>query len=74
MSKRTLPKETAGKKMAFGILPRGTKRLLDAALKAWELRNRFTPEPSVWERNPQTADFYASSADSSSSDRTTQVV
>jgi hypothetical protein len=55
MRKRTLPKETAGKKMRFGILPRGTRRLLDAALKAWELRNGLTPLPSVWKRNPHGA-------------------
>ena len=66
MRKRTLPKETVGKKMAFGILPYGTNRLLDAALKAWELRNKFTSYPTVWERNPQTADSCVSSADSSS--------
>jgi hypothetical protein len=51
MNKRALPKSTAGHKMRFGILPRGTKHLLDAALKVWELRNGFTPLPSVWERN-----------------------
>ena len=33
MSKRALPKPTAGRKMAFGILPHGTLRLLNAALK-----------------------------------------
>jgi hypothetical protein len=31
-------------------------------LKAWELRNNFTPEPSVWERNPHPADSCISSA------------
>jgi hypothetical protein len=55
MSKRVLPKITTGRKMRFGILPRGTKGLLDAALKVWELRNGFTPLPSVWEKNPHRA-------------------
>lgn len=55
MSRRALPKPTAGKKMAFGILPHGTLRLLNAALKAWELRNGLSPLPSVWERNPDAA-------------------
>ena len=52
MRKRTLPKLITGRKMRFGILPRGTKRLLDAALKVWELRNGLRPTPSAWERNP----------------------
>lgn len=55
MSKRTLPKPTVGKRIAFGILPRGTLRLLNAALKAWELRNGLNPVPSAWERNPDAA-------------------
>ena len=49
MRKRALPKAVAGKKMRFGILPHGTKSLLDAALKLWELRNGFRPLP-VWGR------------------------
>lgn len=55
VSKRALPKPTVGKKMAFGILPHGTLRLLNAALKAWELRNGLSPAPSAWERNPDAA-------------------
>jgi hypothetical protein len=50
MSKRALPKPITGKKMRFGILPHGTKGLLDAALKVWELRNGYAAPPSVWER------------------------
>ena len=50
MSKRALPKQFSGKKTRFGILPHGTKSLLDAALKVWELRNGFRPLASVWER------------------------
>jgi hypothetical protein len=48
-------KHTAGKKIGFGILPHGTLGLLNAALKAWELRNGLRPLPSAWERNPHTA-------------------
>ncbi|MEY2489831.1 MAG: hypothetical protein QOC70_1773 [Verrucomicrobiota bacterium] len=55
MSRRALPKPMSGKKMQFGILPHGTKSLLDAALKVWELRNGFTPLPSHWQRNPHRA-------------------
>jgi hypothetical protein len=52
MRKRALPKLVTGKKMRFGILPHGTKGLLDAALKVWELRNGFTPLTSAWVRRP----------------------
>jgi hypothetical protein len=52
MSKRALPKPITGKKMRFGILPHGTKSLLDAALRVWELRNGFTPLTSAWEKRP----------------------
>ena len=55
MSKRALPKPTADRKMAFGILPHGTLRLLKAALRTWELRNGLSPLPSSWEKNPKTA-------------------
>lgn len=55
MSKRALPKPVSGRKMRFGILPHGTKSLLDAALRVWELRNGFTPPPSAWERKPDQA-------------------
>jgi hypothetical protein len=30
----------------------GTKRLLDAALRVWELRNGLTPESTVWRMDP----------------------
>jgi hypothetical protein len=50
MSKRALPKPAAGKKMRFGILPHGTKTLLDAALKVWELRQGFPSLPSIWKK------------------------
>lgn len=52
MSKRTLPKPITGKRVRFGILPHGTKGLLDAALKLWELRNGLTPLTSAWSRKP----------------------
>jgi hypothetical protein len=52
MSKRVLPKPVTGKKMRFGIVPHGTKSLLDSALKVWELRNGFTPLTSTWQKRP----------------------
>lgn len=55
MSKRVLPKPITGKKIRFGILPHGTKSLLDAALKVWELRNGFRPLASVWEKKSDRA-------------------
>ena len=53
MRKRALPRPVTGKKMRYGILPHGTKGLIDAALKVWELRNGLGTSPSAWQRNPR---------------------
>lgn len=50
MSRRVMPKLRSGKKPMSTNLLKGTKKLLVAALRAWELRNGYTPAPSVWEK------------------------